>query len=440
MNSDSNQSLKKTGVDIVLTFARQFLAGFLQLGIIMLVARELDAEGLGAYSVSLLIPTVLSQLLNLGLVASNVYYISSQQYQPATVWAVSRNVGAVISISGTVMAAIVVWAAGEKLFPGVPLAVLLLAVTIFPLALMSGLISSFFQAWQDFRAFNILVLIQPVVALCGTGWLVIQSQLNLESLLYATIASHFVTVCIAGYKLNKRIPLLVPRNLSQPYLGLAIRYGIKAHLGGIATLLINRSDIFMVNFFLGAAAAGVYTAASRIIQQLWLLSQAVSTVAFPRLSRMPQESAERLNLLSLMSSVVFWGAGAIAFFIYVFSDWIIAVFFGVGFEAAEPVLMILLVGVLVFSSSRVLANDFAARNLVHLNLSLTTATLLINISANLFLIPLYGLHGAAMATSGAYVINFIARLFLQQKTTGFVWWRSVYPDYYFALFVKKVLK
>ena len=91
MNSDSNQSLKKTGVDIVLTFARQFLAGFLQLGIIMLVARELDAEGLGAYSVSLLIPTVLSQLLNLGLVASNVYYISSQQYQPATVWAVSKN-------------------------------------------------------------------------------------------------------------------------------------------------------------------------------------------------------------------------------------------------------------------------------------------------------------------------------------------------------------
>lgn len=440
VNSEKQIKLKKTGIDIALTFARQFLAGFLQLGIIMMVARSLSAEGLGAYSVALLIPTVLSQLLNLGLVASNVYFISSEQYESSTVWTVTRNMGIVIGVIGTGMAAIVVITAGSVLFPGVPVTVLLLAASIFPLTLMSGLISSFFQAWQDFRTFNLLVLTQPLVALCGAGLLVIQNNLNLETLLYITLLSHFMTLCIAAYRLSRRIPIWGVRKPSQAYLGVAIRYGIKAHLGGIATLLINRSDIFMVNLFLGSAAAGIYTAASRIIQQLWLLSQSVSTVAFPKLSRMSLQSTERQYFLSLLSSLVFWGAAVIAIFICLFSEWIIQIFFGKGFEEAESVLIILLVGVLVFSSSRVLANDLAARNLVHLNLSLTTITMVINVLANLVLIPEFGLQGAAMATSGAYLINFIARLFLQYRATGFVWWRSFYPDHYLDLFVSKYMK
>lgn len=429
---------KKVSVDILLTFSRQFLAGLLQLGIIMIVARELGNEGMGSYTVSLLLPTLLSQLLNLGLVSANVYFIASKQFEAKVVWGTSRDMGIAVGILGTSASGALVFFWGETVFPGVPLGALILATLIFPISLMSGLVGSFFQASHDFRSYNLIVLIQPIAALLGVLFLIVYSAFTLNNLIIVTIFSHLCALVVGGRRLQLIVPVMYVPNSRSKYLKTALKYGIKAHLGGIATLLINRSDMFMVNLFLGPSSAGIYAVAVRIIQQMWMVSQAVSTVIFPRLSSMPVDSPNRLHLVSLMSSAVFWGGGVIAFFIALFSEQILNILFGESFEQAKLPLMILLSGVLVFSSSRVLANDFAARNLVHINLVLTVTTLVINMIANIILIPKLGLAGAAIATSASFLFNFIARIILQQKITGLLWWRSIYPDYFIYKVVKKI--
>lgn len=147
---------------------------------------------------------------------------------------------------------------------------------------------------------------------------------------------------------------------------------------------------------------------------------------------MRPDDADRLRILSIVSSVVFWAAGSIAFFIFIISDIFIELLFGPEFESAGPPLLILLVGALMFSSARILATDFAARNLIHLNLYLTVTTMVINIVANWITIPHFGILGAAAATSASYLFNFVVRLGLQQRVTSFVWWWAIFPNMFFS--------
>src|SRR5690606_37919949 len=91
----------RTSFNIAITFGRQILAGVMQIGLVLMVGRVLGADGMGAYAVALLLPTLLSQLLNLGLVSANVYFVASRQIDAETAWAVSRDLAFLLGSVGT---------------------------------------------------------------------------------------------------------------------------------------------------------------------------------------------------------------------------------------------------------------------------------------------------------------------------------------------------
>src|SRR5690606_25999247 len=71
---------KKLGLNILITLSRQLLSAFLQLGSVILVARLLGTQGMGEYSLTILIPQFLIAILNLGLPSSLVFFISSKKH------------------------------------------------------------------------------------------------------------------------------------------------------------------------------------------------------------------------------------------------------------------------------------------------------------------------------------------------------------------------
>ena len=92
--------LRRLSLDMALTFGRQFFAGLLQLGIILFISRLLGPEGAGAYAVALLLPTLLSQLLNLGMAPANVYFVASKQFNLTHAWTACRNLVLGLSVVG----------------------------------------------------------------------------------------------------------------------------------------------------------------------------------------------------------------------------------------------------------------------------------------------------------------------------------------------------
>lgn len=186
-------------------------------------------------------------------------------------------------------------------------------------------------------------------------------------------------------------------------------------------------DIFLVNLLVGPAGAGLYSIAVRMVEQLWIISQAVSTVLFPRLSMMVGDDAARRALTPVVARFVIWSTLLAAGILAALAAPLIETLFGPEFRRATPALIVLLPGIVALSCGRILANDFAARGLVGVNLALVTGILAVNLIGNLLLIPTYGIIGAAFATMIAYVLDLIIRLTLQNRLTGIIWWHILIP-------------
>lgn len=410
--------LPRTASQIALTFGRQFVAGLLQLGQVLVIARSLGPEGVGAYALALFIPTVLSQLLNFGLASANIYLFASKQFQLSQVWSASRDLVLVTSTLGLFFGAAMVWLWSNQLFPGVPSRILLIALLGFPPSLLLVTILSLFQAKQDFQSFNAIVLIQPGLAFVSTCALWLLDAANLDAVVLASVAAHVCAVIAALFWLRRLTPLTARTYSRSDYLSVALRYGAKAYLSNILSFLNYRLDLFLVNFFVGPAGAGLYTVAVRLVEQLWMISQAVSTVLFPSLSAMTNDEARFRTTTEFMSRVVLWSTLVTSIFLATLAESLIDFLFGVNFVSAASTLMILLPGVVVFASARIIAHALAARGRVEINLSLTLAVVIINLSANLLLIPYFGVEGAAAATSVAYCFTYLAYLFLGREFAG----------------------
>jgi len=432
--------LRGTVINILMTFSRQFLAALMQLGLLLVITRILGPEGAGSYAVALLLPTMMSQLLNLGLASANIYFVASRQFPLARVWAASRDLMAMVVLFGIAMGSALILMASDTLFPGVPQPVLLMALAIFPFSLMMSIVAGMFQALQDFRSFNLAVIAQPALALTGALALWAGGALNLVALLGVVSLSHAVALGLALSILRRRLPLLRDFGGHISYLRKALGYGIKAHLGNILTFLNYRLDLFLVNLLAGPAAAGLYVVAVRLVEQLWIVSQAVSTVIFPRLAAMAGDEAARRRFTPLVARIVLWivlcGAGVLA----AVARPLIEVLFGAEFAGASLAVMILLPGVVFLASARVLANDLAARGRVGINLALAALVLVINTTANLLLIPPFGIAGAAAATSLAYTVNFLVRLVLQRIIAKTLWWTILIPTPGDLRMLKQILK
>jgi O-antigen/teichoic acid export membrane protein len=181
----------------------------------------------------------------------------------------------------------------------------------------------------------------------------------------------------------------------------------------------------LVNFFLGPAAAGVYVIAVQLGERLWMLSQSVSTVILPRLAELSNEEGKRQQLTPLITRWVLWITFSFAILFGVISYPLIALLFGKEFLSGVLPLLLLLPGITVMAPARVLANDIAARGRPGLNAYSSCAALLVNIAGNLMLIPTYGLAGAAVATSAAYIVIFSLCLWMHYRFTGLPVWHNL---------------
>lgn len=405
--------MRLLAVNIAATLGRQLGAGLLQLATLAIIARVYGAEGNGAYTIALLLPTMLASLLNMGIGPANVYFLGAGKVSPLTAWRKTLALYIGLVVVGTLIGILVLLFFSESWFPGVPELLLWFALSIFPFSLLLGFVSSFYQGLQQFRQFNVVLLLQPVITLLGVILLVATGNKSIGWLLSAYLAGVCLTLLVS-IKLLK--PLLTSGTDQQSdYAKASLSYGIKAHLSNVVTFVNYKADIFLVNLFVGPAAAGVYVIAVQFAERLWILSTAVSTVLLPRLSQLSgdEERKKELTPLACRWTLTLTFIGTL--FLLIIAQPLIKVVFGEAFLDAVWVLVLLAPGVVLWAGARVLSNDIASRGRPEINFYISLLVLTINIVGNILLIPVYGIEGAAISTSVAYTVDFTAKFFIYSK-------------------------
>lgn len=421
-----NLGLRALASNTAANLIRQIAVGLVQLTILAIIGRIYGPQGSGFYTVSLLLPSLLANLLNLGLAPANVYYLASRQVSPVVVWRVSFIMTLGLGLFGLASGGVLIVCFGDDWFPAIPERLLWLALASFPLALATSAASSIFQGLQQFRAFNIVLVAQPLLSLLGVLGITLLGYRGIEGLLIVYNLAYLASLMFAIVALRPYMPR-GEYEVRKGYAKLAFRYGYKAHLSNILAFLNYKIDIFLVNFYLGATSAGLYVLAVQLSERLWMLSQAVSTTLLPRLSELSNDEEKRLALTPIITRGVLWVSAAAGLALSLIASPMIVLIFGPAFAASFPPLLLLLPGIVLGSASRVLANDIAARGRPEFNMYTSIIVVCVNIVGNVLLIPAYGIIGASLATTVAYTLNFALRLVIHQWFTRTPWCRNIIP-------------
>jgi O-antigen/teichoic acid export membrane protein len=133
---------------------------------------------------------------------------------------------------------------------------------------------------------------------------------------------------------------------------------------------------------------------------------------------MHQDPNARLRLTNKAFAVVLCLTAAAAILSVVGLHWLLEPVFGIEFVCAFSPFLWLLPGVLAGAGARVQANCIAAAGKPEWNMYVAIWVVSLNILGNIILIPIWGIDGAAMATSLAYMANAAVKVYLVKKTSS----------------------
>jgi O-antigen/teichoic acid export membrane protein len=233
----------------------------------------------------------------------------------------------------------------------------------------------------------------------------------------ALVAASLVALAVGLVQVRRSLPpeidVVPARSEARAWIGSA---GPLLLIGGIQ--IVNRQiDIILVGALIGLEAAGVYTIASRGAELISFVLFAVNANLAPRIASLhaagAREELERAVVSGARSATVFSVPLALGFVL--FGGWFLSLF-GPGFSEGAVALAILAV-------ARVVAAFLGS---VSITLTMTgnervTATgmglaAVVNVALNLALIPLWGLAGAAVASSAGLVLwNVILAAMVQRR-------------------------
>lgn len=184
------------------------------------------------------------------------------------------------------------------------------------------------------------------------------------------------------------------------YLRTALRFGIPIQFSYLLLVVAQRFDQLVVYSLRGEADGGRYSVALTMGWLITYLPVAITRAAFPRLAEMKPKPAR--DLLAQMLRVNLLASIAAGMALIVALPILVRFFLGDVYRASVIPALVLLAGGIVWSLEWILAKSAAARGRPGLLVVTLLANFLVMLGLDLFLIPRFGIIGAAYASlSGA---------------------------------------
>ncbi|MGD0114511.1 MAG: oligosaccharide flippase family protein [Dehalococcoidia bacterium] len=415
-------ALLKSLRDINLVFVT-YVAGYLLAFVLqILVARGLGTQGRGTYEIVLLSVSLAQATLSMGVGVAVLYYLSKRTYSLRELLSNSQWVVLASTVLSGLFVLIAAPTFGSKLLAeGVPYWVFILSV---PLFLDFNLLIAFLQAENRFLAMNSVILLQPVVmvALLIAG--VLGGGLTTTNVFIFWSLSPLVPVFLGLWLLglrNLHLPtVLWPR---WSLLREQVRFGIQGQPGNILQLLNYRIDKYVALIFVGRDGVGIYAIAVGVTESIWFIANAVAVVLVPRLTRAHSDEAAELTPLFCRHTLFLSLLGAAA--CGVASPVLLPLIFGSAYSPAVVAVWWLLPGTVALAATKVLSGYIFSQGKPLINSYITVASLVVTVAADLALIPIFGVPGAAAASSLAYTTSLVLSLAAYQRLSGRPAWRTL---------------
>ena len=171
----------------------------------------------------------------------------------------------------------------------------------------------------------------------------------------------------------------------------------------IATILmffVYKADFWIVDYFLGKKQLGIYSLAVQLSQFILLLPAAIEGI---NLSEVSSNKEKGLKTTSWAIKITFYGSLISSGILFITSYLFVDVIYGVEFHDSILALGILLLGIVPFAPASVISSYLIGINRFKVNLYAVIFSLALTLVLDFLLIPIYGIIGASIASSIAYL-------------------------------------
>ncbi|MDD2889357.1 MAG: oligosaccharide flippase family protein [bacterium] len=388
----------------IISFASSLLVG-------IIFARVLGPEGKGALKLLILVPSMIVGFGTMGIEIANIYFIGQKKYDIQLLMGNTIVVTIVMSVIIMILYPIFIPHFFSVLKVDVPYYLKLLTYFIVPLGLLGTFLSSFLLGLQRIVIRSIIDIIRSVSLLLFIIICIFVFHAGLHSILIINI---FISLLPVGlmFLVLKDVVKIFPSYDKEAFKSVFC-FGIKGYVGNVTHYFNIRLDLFLVAFFLGPKEVGIYSVAVGLGELIWYIPSAISTVMFPAIANSTMGASKVLainTVQKLFIPFIIIGLG-----IAVFGKFFIHFLYGEQFITAYPALVLLLPGILIMGICGPFWDYITGIGKIEYNLLTAPLSLGVTVALDIILIPKFGIVGAAIASSCAYIVATLVIIYLYLK-------------------------
>lgn len=392
---------------------RIFSISFLAEGVVILtgfansiiITRALGVTGRGEYSLAMTIIMVLSLIFGDGLSRANTYLVGEKRswlpvlYGNSLVY--SAGLGFVLSLVAFAGFPLI-----NKIVPGLSELLVVITFVIVPMYIAQHVLNALFLGLQDYSRYNLFLALPFVFYLLINLFLLATENLSPASVLLGYLSSVLVATILTMGILRRHCAKI---GTDVTVARQSFHAGSKAAISHISLYLLFRVDIFLINWFLGIDAAGLYSIAVLLAELVQKLANTSGNVIFPKIvAEKDQSISHRLTLR--VALFVFVVGAVFSIFMFFGGMHLIVLLFKREFAGSALALYWLLPGTVFMAVAKIFNFHLWAKGFPRITVYAPLSALILNFILNLLLIPRYGIAGSGAATSCSFVFYAILLL------------------------------
>lgn len=294
--------------DIIVSLIPQGITVFAGLVTTMIIARSIGPRGLGEYALIISISSIVVGLSDLGIGQTTIRYAAranqsgciSSQYSIFR-WAFRVRI-CIVMVLTTVAALIAPFLANEVWHDDTLLHLIYIHLLTGITCVISSIPITYYQSIQRFSMNAAVSISQTIIALIGILLITLLDLCSLENVIYVSVLSSIFSAmimlfmvprstffCIKDYypllqgRISElfKVPVISLENAQYETESIG-SFAFYMFLSSLVVTLTTRADIWLMGYYLDAAAVGIYNVAMRFSIPLTMLLNALSTALFPR--------------------------------------------------------------------------------------------------------------------------------------------------------------
>ncbi|PET70546.1 glycosyltransferase [Priestia megaterium] len=293
-------------------------------------------------------------------------------------------------------------------------------ILLIPFLSMTNLIVVYFQSQQNIKKMSLIQSYSKIIIVVFSTLLAY--LLGLKGYIYSLVVLNAITFFIIIPFIKKEINNLFKVKFSKLQVKRIFSIGLYAFGANLLGVLLLNINLIVANTIISnSKSIGYYSIAQLIISTMMMIPSTLGQIMVPKISKVSHNKEDVLNILKnyqRKNSII---AICLAISAGITAPFIIPIVFGKDYSSAVEYFEILLVGFVFWSlySPKGIALMGVGRSDINFYISIFSLT--INIILSVIFMKIYGMYGAALATTIMYfftvIVNniFFRRMYIKNK-------------------------